>query len=64
MSADGLEIVPISVTLLHKLIRVAEIELMISDMPINVNKSMYRIAPRHNISCADISAYNGAIIPW
>jgi hypothetical protein len=65
MYADDLLILSPSVTLLQKLIRVAEIELTFLDMPINANKSMcIRIGPRHKIACADIIAYDGAIIPW
>jgi hypothetical protein len=65
MYADDLLILSPSVTYLQRLIRLVELELIYLDMPINVSKSMcIRVGPRHNIKCADITAYNGTIIPW
>ena len=56
---------PPSVTFLQKLIRLVEIELTFLDVSINARKSTcMRIGPRHNVKCADITAYDGVVIPW
>ena len=65
MYADDLLILSPSVTYLQKLIRLVEVELTHLDMPINTGKSMcIRIGHRYNSKCADITDYNGVIIPW
>lgn len=65
MYADDLLILSPSVTYLQKLIRLVEVELMLLDMPINASKSMcIRIGQRHNSVCAEITAFNGVVIPW
>jgi hypothetical protein len=65
MYADDLLIMSLSVTFLQKLIRLVEIELFFQDMPINARKSTcMRIGPRHNVKWADITAYDGVVIPW
>jgi len=54
-----------SVSGLQKLLSACENELQLLDMVINIKKSCcFRIGPRCNVSCANISSQDGRLFSW
>jgi len=54
-----------SVTELHTIVSMCELELQLLDMLVNVNKSCcLRIGARHAVSCTDILTHDGHSIPY
>jgi Reverse transcriptase (RNA-dependent DNA polymerase) len=65
MYADDLILMSPSVTVLQKLFKIVEEELMALEMSINPRKSAcIRFGPRYEASvCANITAHDGSVIP-
>ena len=65
MYADDLILMSPSITVLQKLFKIVEDELMALEMSINPSKSScIRFGPRHDALCANITAHDGSDIPW
>jgi exonuclease III len=65
MYADDLILMSPSVTVLQKLFKIVEEELIALEMSINPSKSScIRFGPRYDVMCANITAHDGSEIPW
>ena len=65
MYADDLILMSPSITVLQKLFKIVEDELMALEMSINPSKSScIRFGPRHDALCANMTAHDGSDIPW